>query len=114
MVEFEIARRVPRYPFTVDATVIDTYHKVQSKARTTTLGLYGCGIATSNPLAQGTSVRVRLVHRGAEVRALGRVAYVHPNLDMGIAFTDMDRESERILASWIAELIRSTAQKQWE
>jgi hypothetical protein len=111
MVEYETARRVPRYPFTVDATVIDTYHKVQTKARTTTLGLYGCGITTSNPFVQGASVRIRLSHRGAEVRALGIVAYVRPNLDMGIAFTDIDRESERFLELWIAGLIRSTAQK---
>ena len=111
MVEYEIARRVPRYPFSVDATVIDTYHKVQTKARTTTLGLYGCGIATSNPLAQGTSVRIRLAYRGEEVKALGIVAYVRSDLDMGIAFTDIGPESERILGLWIAELIRSTAQK---
>jgi hypothetical protein len=110
MVEHEITGRVPRYPIVVDAEVPDTYNKVQTKARTTTLGLYGCGIATSNPLSQGTSVRIRLSHRGTEVKALGIVAYVRPNLDMGIAFTDIGRESERILEMWITDLKLTSAQ----
>jgi hypothetical protein len=104
MVEYEIARRVPRYTFTVDAALTDTLNRVQMRARTTTLGVYGCGIATSKPLAQGTGVKVRLFHRGTEVKALGIVAYVRTDLDMGIAFTDIDPESERILNMWIAEL----------
>jgi hypothetical protein len=109
MVEYEIARRVPRYPLVADVAVTDVDRKVQMKARTNTVGLFGCGIKTSNPFAQGTSVRVRLSHRGAEVKGVGIVAYVRPDLDMGIAFTDIDRESERILRLWIEELIRMRA-----
>jgi hypothetical protein len=106
MVEYEIARRVPRYPFVTDATVTDIDHRVQIKAQTTTVGLFGCGIDTSNPFVQGASVRIRLSHQRAEMKAVGIVAYVRPNLDMGIAFTDIDRDSERILALWIEELMR--------
>jgi hypothetical protein len=111
MIEYEIARRTPRYPFVIDATVTDTHRRVQTKARTITLGLFGCGIETSNPFAQGTSVIIRLSHQGAEVRALGMVAHVRPNLDVGIAFTDIDRKSERILELWIAEVMRMPTQK---
>jgi hypothetical protein len=111
MVEYEISRRVPRYPFVADVAITDIDHRVQMKARTTTVGIFGCGIDTPNPFEQGTSVRIRLSHRGAEVKALGMVAYLRPNLDMGIAFTDIDRESERILELWIEELMRMPARK---
>ena len=107
MVEYDVARRVPRYAFVVDATITDIQHGIDIKARTSTLGLFGCGIATSKPLIQGTGVRVRMSYRSAEVKAIGIVAYVRQNLDMGIAFTDIDKESERILALWIRELIRN-------
>jgi len=109
MVEYEIARRVPRYPLVADVAVTDIERKVQMKARTNTLGLFGCGINTSSPFAQGTSVRIRLSQRGVGVKAVGIVAYVRPDLDMGIAFTDIDQESERILKLWIEELIRMRA-----
>jgi hypothetical protein len=111
MAEYEIARRVPRYPFVADAAVADTYSKTYTKARTATLGLYGCGIVTSKPLPQGTGVRITLFYRGAEVKAVGIVAYVRADLDMGIAFTDLDQESERILDGWITELRHSPARK---
>jgi len=111
MAEYEIARRVPRYPFVVEVAVSDAYSKAQTKAQTATLGLYGCGIVTSKPLAQGTGVRLTLFYRGAEVKALGIVAYVRSDLDMGIAFTDIDQESERILDKWITELQQSSARK---
>jgi hypothetical protein len=62
MVEYEIARRVPRYSFVADVAVIDIERKVQMNARTNTVGLFGCGIVTSNPFAQGTGVRIRLSH----------------------------------------------------
>ncbi len=111
MVEYESARRVPRYPFVANVAITDVDRKVHMYARTNTVGLFGCGIATSNPFAQGTSVRIRLSHRGAEVKAVGIVAYVRPNLDMGIAFTEIDRECDRILGLWIEELMRLPAQK---
>jgi hypothetical protein len=111
MTEHEIARRVPRYAFAIDAALTDTLNKTQMKVRTTTLGLYGCGVAASKSLAQGTGVKVKLFHRGAEVKALGIVAYVRVDLDMGIAFTEIDRESERILSIWIAELQQSSSRK---
>jgi hypothetical protein len=57
-------------PFVVEVAVADTY----SKAQTATLGLYGCGIVTSRPLAQGMGVRLTLFYRGTEVKALGIVA----------------------------------------
>jgi hypothetical protein len=110
-VEHEFARRVPRYPLVADFAVTDVDCKVQMKARTNTVGLFGCGIATSNPFAQGTSVRIVLSHRSTVVKAVGIMAYVRPDLDMGIAFTDIDRESDRILGLWIEELIRLPAQK---
>jgi hypothetical protein len=109
MVEYEIARRTPRYHFAVDVTVINIEQKIDIKARTNTLGLFGCGIDTSKPFAQGTSVRIKMRHRGVEVKALGMVVYSRPDLGMGISFIAIDKEDEWILELWILELMRTEA-----
>jgi len=45
-----------------------------------------------------------LVHEEAEMVALGRVAYARPDLGMGIAFTNIETDGERVLTAWINEL----------
>src|SRR5579871_1098132 len=105
MAKYQIERRTPRYHFAVDVTVTDLLHRIQIKARTNTLGLLGCGIDTARPLAQGTGVRVRMKHRGAEVKALGMVVYSRPDVEMGISFIHIKNEDERILDLWMLELM---------
>jgi len=104
LMEYEIARRTPRYSFVVDVEVADLQSEIQIRERTTTLSLFGCGINTSKPFPPGTRVRVKLSHRGAEMLALGRVAYARPGVGMGVVFTTVEPEEGRVLAEWIAEL----------
>jgi hypothetical protein len=99
----EVTRRTPRYQFSVDVIVTDIQGKVRITARTNTLGIFGCGINTLEPFAQGTSVKVRMTHRGAKVKAIGLVVYTMMNVGMGISFIDIDKEDERILESWTQE-----------
>ena len=109
---YEVARRTPRYYFIVDVEVTVVQSGTQIKARTKMLGLFGCGVETSSPFPRGTRVRIRLFNRDAEVNALAMVVYARSDLGMGIAFTDIERGSERVLDSWIEELMSMSLQQQ--
>ena len=60
---------------------------------------------------KGMIVRIELSHQGAEVRALGRVVYSNFDLGMGVAFTTVEREGERILERWIVEYLSVPIEK---
>jgi hypothetical protein len=68
------------------------------------LSLSGCGVNTPAPFAKGTRVRIKLFHGGGYIPALGTVIYGRVELGMGIMFTSVEPEDQRILAGWIAEL----------
>jgi hypothetical protein len=68
------------------------------------LSLFGCDVNTLKPFPKGTRVRIKLSHGGADVVALGTVIYGRVELGMGIMFTSVEPEDQRILAGWIAEL----------
>jgi hypothetical protein len=104
-VEYAIARRTPRYHFAVDIEMTELRSGTCLKARTTTLGRFGCGIDTAQPFAKGSDVAIRLSHRGAEVNVHARVVYATPELGMGMAFIELDRENEQILESWIEHMM---------
>jgi hypothetical protein len=108
---YEVARRTPRYSFIVDVELTDVMLQAQIKARTRTLSPIGCGVDTSKLFVKGTIVRIKLSHLGAEVCALGRVVYARSGLGMGVTFTSVDRENERILEWWIAEYLSVPIQK---
>jgi hypothetical protein len=63
--EYESVRRTPRYFLVVDIEVTDVKLEIQIRARTKTLSMCGCGADTSMVFPKGTSVRVKLSHRGA-------------------------------------------------
>jgi hypothetical protein len=104
-VDYEFARRTLRYSFVIDVELTDVQSGIQIKARTKQLSLFGCGVDALRLFPKGTNVRIRLFHSGADVNALARVVYANPKLGMGMAFTKVDRENERILEWWITELM---------
>ena len=95
-VEYSEPRLVPRYAFGVDVELTDVRTGSQISARTKDLSLFGCGVETLKPLPKETGVGIKLFHGGDCVAALGRVVYGTPELGMGIAFTSVERELERI------------------
>jgi len=103
--KYVIARRTPRYYFVVDVEVTEIQSGAQIRTRTKMLSQFGCSVDTSSPFPIGTKVKIKLFHRGAEVNVLAMVVYARPDLGMGIAFTDVERESERALEQWVAELM---------
>jgi len=99
------ARLQPRYPFAADIEVIDVQSGAQIKGRVKDLSLSGCGVVTVAPFAKGTRVRIKLFHGGGYIPALGTVIYGRQELGMGIMFTTVEAEDQRILAGWVAELM---------
>jgi hypothetical protein len=104
-VEYEIGRWAPHYSLVVDIEMTDAHLGVQIRARTTMLSLLGCVVDTLELFPMGLSVDVKLFHRGAEVRAHGKVLYSRSDLGMGLAFTIIEPEDKRILDWWVTEFV---------
>lgn len=98
-------RRTPRYSLAVDIEMTDLQSGRQSKGRTTTLSVAGCGVESVERFPQGATLRIQLSHQGKVVRATGRVVYSTPALGMGMAFTTVQGEDEPILQWWIKEYL---------
>ena len=71
-VEYEPVRQTPRYSLIVDSEMTDIQLEIQIRAQTKMLSMFGCGVDTLKLFPKGTSVRTKLSHQGAEVRALAR------------------------------------------
>ncbi len=65
-------------------------------ARTANLSLFGCYVYTSGAFPEGTKVSLRILHGGASFAAFGKVVYSKPNSGMGIAFTEIERNSGEV------------------
>jgi ABC-type Na+ transport system ATPase subunit NatA len=68
------------------------------------LNLLGCFVETVIPFSEGTKVRLKISHAGANFSAIGKVAYSQPNSGMGIAFITIEPRSQEILDLWLANL----------
>src|SRR5258707_10948447 len=99
-------RRVPRFPFVASAEVVDTNSKARMSTRVSELSLYGCYVDTINPLPKGASVFVKIFTAVDFIEAHGMVAYVHPNLGMGIAFFNVNAHFLPILQVWLMRAVR--------
>jgi PilZ domain len=99
-------RHAPRYPFIAEAEAIEVASDTKLVAKTSDLSLGGCFLDMLNPTPQGTEVRVRIFHEGATFSALGRVAFILPNMGMGVTFTSIEQDQQAILQKWIANLSR--------
>jgi hypothetical protein len=96
--------RARRYSFVTKIELTDVRSETHIEDRTSDLSLFGCYVETQRPFPQGTKLKIRIAHRGANFEALGKVAYVRPNAGMGIVFTRIDPDDQLILEKWIAEL----------
>lgn len=103
--EFDCCRRAPRYPLAVDIEVSDIESDVQTRGRTNTLSRFGCGVDAQLLLPKGTRVRIKLSHKGMEVKALAKIVYSSSDLGMGLAFTIVERQDEIILEWWMVEFM---------
>jgi len=94
-------RRTPRYPFVATAEVFDTLSGAKIAARVGELSLYGCYIEMTNPLPEGTTIKVRIDSGGRQLDASGKVLYLVPNLGIGVSFHDVSVRSLIVLKEWL-------------
>ena len=97
------ARCAVRHALVVDVEVSDLESGVQIKEQTKDLSRYGCGVSTSRPFRSGTKVMLKVVHAGKEITAFGKVIYGRPDIGMGIAFTTMAPEDQKLLDDLFAD-----------
>jgi hypothetical protein len=93
-----------RYPFTAAAEIYEIRSQTRVTGRCSDLGAGGCYIDTLSPFAVGAVVRVRIKRDAREFEAAAVVAYAHVSMGMGLSFTEIKREHQDVLRSWIADL----------
>ena len=97
-------RRVhPRYEFTAAVEVLAADSGARIEMRVRDLSQQGCYVDTSDVLPLGTVTDVR-IKKGAQVfEAHARVVYSRATKGMGLVFTGIEAEPQRILETWLAE-----------
>lgn len=96
-------RRSPRYRFIADAEVKEILADTNLEARTGDLSIGGCFLDTQNPLPKDTKIQVIIRHQGSTFTAIGRVAFVVPNMGIGVAFTQVDGDQVSVLQKWLSD-----------
>jgi hypothetical protein len=97
-------RTAVRYPFSAAAEVYDQRSETSVTGRCSDLGLGGCYIDTFSQFPAGSAVAVRIARDDHQFQAGAVVAYSHLQLGMGLTFTEISRNDQQVLRSWIAEL----------
>ena len=96
-------RRSPRYRFIADAEVKEILADTNLEARTGDLSIGGCFLDTQNPSPKDTKIQVTIRHQGSTFTAIGRVAFVVPNMGMGVAFTNVEGDQVGVLQRWLSD-----------
>lgn len=99
-------RSVPRYTFIADAEVVESGTKAHLTARISEIGLRGCYIDLLNPLPAGLNILVKIFKNNQTFEEEAQVVYAHPTMGMGVVFTRMNPDHQRVLEGWIQNLIR--------
>lgn len=99
-------RSSPRYRFVAEAEVVEVESDTKLRARTSDLSIGGCFLDMLNPSPKGTEIRVNIWYQGAAFTACGRVAFVVPNIGMGVAFSRVDGNQVQVLQRWLSDLSR--------
>ena len=102
-------RRAPRYRFIAEAEVNEILTDTKLRARTSDLSIGGCFLDMLNPCLKGTEIIVRILHAGTFFTARGRVAFVVPNIGMGLAFTHVDGDQISLLRQWLLDVSHATS-----
>lgn len=87
----------------VDVKVTNLESGIEIKERTRDLKTYGCSVNTSSPFPAGTKVMLKVTHGEKEIVAFGKVIYGRQDIGMGIAFTNIEPEGQKILEDWFGD-----------
>jgi hypothetical protein len=97
----EERRRTPRFPFIASAEVLAESAGTRLAARISDISATGCYVDTINPLAGGTTVRVKILTQTHVFEASAMVVYAHTHLGMGLAFGEVLPVSQKVLQDWL-------------
>jgi hypothetical protein len=97
-------RKTLRLAVSAAAEAIDLRTRTRITGRASDLGMNGCYIDTLSPFAVGSAVGVRLTSEGHAFHAKGDVLYAHAGMGMGVFFTELATDQNRMLRDWMAEL----------
>lgn len=97
-------RRFPRYRFIADVEIVEIASNTKLHAQTSDMSIGGCFFDMLNPSPKGTDIQVIISHAGATFTARGRVAFVIPNMGMGVAFTNIEGNQVAVLQKWLSDL----------
>jgi len=97
-------RKTLRLTVSAAAEAIDLRTRTRITGRASDLGMNGCYIDTLSPFAVGSAVGIRLTSEGHSFYAKGDVLYAHAGMGMGVFFTELATDQNRILRDWMAEL----------
>lgn len=101
-------RRVPRYPFSAQASVIPEAG-VPIGGNITELSLYGCYLDSGAPLAPRTRVLVKIFEADGEYfEAEATVIYSNPSLDMGLVFRQVKPDLLAVLRKWLLKAMQQS------
>jgi PilZ domain len=96
--------RARRYPFAASIELVEMESGSEIRCQTTDISSFGCQVNVMAPWATGSKVRLRIVHRGAVLSALGMVANVRTKGGMGVVYTQIEEKQQAVLDKWLAEL----------
>ncbi len=94
-------RRTPRYPFIATAEVIEQASSKSTSTRVSELSLNGCFLEMPNPLPEDAALTVKIYSEGKFFEATGTVAYVQPNLGVGVSFRNVRPQFLTVLKQWL-------------
>jgi len=97
-------RRALRHSLIVDVEIVDLESGIQLREPSKDLSVYGCGLSTATPFPAGTKVRLKMTYGLEKITVFGKVIYGRPDIGMGIVFTTVEMEDQRLLEDWIAKL----------
>jgi hypothetical protein len=96
-------RQSDRYSFGATAEVKDLGSRNEQILITRDLNAGGCFIKTAAPLPNGSRIRVRIMHRGKDFKAIGRVTDNVSAYGMGVEFIEIEAKDRAILDKWLAD-----------
>jgi hypothetical protein len=97
-------RTAPRYGLVATVEIIEPATDTHFYGRISEIGRKGCYVDSLNTLPQGTFVQMMISRDKGTFMAAGKIVYVHDNMGMGIAFTEVPADQMQVLDSWLEEL----------
>jgi hypothetical protein len=94
-------RTTLRVPFVAFAEITEAGANTSIGVRISDISKNGCYVDLRPALPEGTVVRIKIRTAVDICEADATVGYTHPNLGMGLVFTNVSPESQAVLQKWI-------------